>query len=85
MDKDMDKDMKRARRRAEVERLRKARCKYWGYYTEEMSEKRLGIVINTPKVCNCWMCSKPRKHTLSIAEIREQQLGLQDFDLDSNE
>ncbi len=81
----MDKDRKRALRRAEVERLKRARCKYWGHYTEEMSERHLGIVVNTPKVCNCWMCSKPKKHTTSIAEIREQQLGLQEFDLDYKE
>jgi hypothetical protein len=81
----MDKDTKRAERRAEVERIKKKRCNYWGFYNEEMSEKRLGIVSQTPKTCNCWMCSKPRKHTLSIAEIRQQQSGLQEFDLDSNE
>lgn len=77
--------MKRAQRRAEVERLKAKRCTYWGHYKEEMSEKHLGMVVNTPKPCGCWMCSKPRKHTSSIAEIREQQSGLQDFDLDSKE
>jgi hypothetical protein len=81
----MDKDRKRAERRAEVERLKKARCSYWGHYGEEMSEKHLGVVVNTPKICSCWMCSKPRKHTLSIAEIRAFQPKLQEFDLDSNE
>ena len=85
MEKRMDKDRKRAERRAEVERLKKARCSYWGYYKEEMSEKHIGMVVNTPKPCACWKCSKPHKHTLSIAEIREQQTGLQEFDLDSNE
>lgn len=74
----MEKNKKRAERRAEVERLKKQRCKYWGYYNEEMSERRLGIVVNTPKICDCWMCSKPRKHTLSIQEIRDYQPKLQE-------
>ncbi len=81
----MDKDMKRAVRRAEIERLKWKRRNYWGHYREEMSEKHIGMAVATPKVCSCWMCSKPRKHTLSIAEIRAFQPKLQEFDLDSNE
>ncbi len=83
----MDKDKKRAERRAENERLKRQRCRYWGYawMVEEMSERFLGMVLATPKPCNCWMCSKPRKHTMSIQEIREFQPKLHEFDLDSKE
>ncbi len=82
----MDKDMKRAERRSIIKWLKLKRSKFWGWPKEEpMSQRLVGIATDTPKPCNCWMCSKPKKHTLSIAEIREMQPGLQEFDLDSEE
>lgn len=63
------------------ERLRKKRIKYYGGI--DPTSKFAGIVAETPKVCNCWMCSKPRKHTLTLQEIRQFQPKLQDLEISS--
>lgn len=69
---------KRAQRIHHRERLKQKRRKYtvnynWADLKESTNERWLGIIVDTPKPCNCWMCSKPKKHTASIAEIRETQ------------
>ncbi len=60
----MEEVNKRAQRIHHKERLKAKRIKY--------NNNWVGV-IDTPKPCNCWMCSKPKKHTASIAEIRETQ------------
>jgi hypothetical protein len=71
----------RALRRHHLTRVKHNRKTYWGFNTTDhpMSERRLGIVASTPKPCGCAACSKPRKHTSTIQELRQQQSGLQEF------
>lgn len=76
----------RAVRRHHLSRVKHNRQTYWGFKPtqEPMSDRTLGIVASTPKPCNCQMCSKPRKHTASIQELRQQQPGLQDFSMSAD-
>lgn len=58
---------KRAVRRHHQERLKKRRKHYWGYDStgirpNNMDEKQLGLVANTPCPCSCFGCGNPRKH-----------------------
>lgn len=73
----------RALRRHHLSRVKHNRQTYWGVNPTEkpMSDRMLGMVASTPKACNCQMCSKPRKHTTSIQELRQQQPGLQDLSM----
>jgi len=57
----------RAQRRHDRARLKKKRQTHWGYgkqgwrqYTE-MSPAVLGMVVNTPTPCSCYMCGNPRR------------------------
>jgi len=48
-------------------RLKNKRKTYWG---GGLSNQMLGKLINTPKVCSCWMCGNARKiYGKSIKEI----------------
>lgn len=63
----MEKSRKRALRRHENQRLKNKRSKYYSYTwieieTEDQKAKRLGIILNTARMCSCWMCGNPRKH-----------------------
>jgi len=49
----------RAYRRAQTERIKRARRKWWG---RTLSPKELGEVAKTPTPCSCYMCGNPRKH-----------------------
>lgn len=71
---------KRAKRIHHKERLRKKRIKYWGGI-DPTDKRRIGIAVNTPTVCNCWMCSNPR--TPSIQELSQSQPKLQDLEIPS--
>jgi hypothetical protein len=56
----------RSERRAHIERLKKKRRFYWGkdlhHINNELDPGRqLGMVVDTPKPCSCWMCSNPRR------------------------
>lgn len=56
---------KRAQRRHHYQRLKSKRKNYWnhGYNTYETTEEVLsGKVVDTPKVCSCYMCGNPRKY-----------------------
>lgn len=68
------KDTKRAQRIAEKERLKKARKNYWGN-DRQLSDRHLGMVVSTPKVCSCWMCGNPRKKLgeATVQELRSIQ------------
>ncbi len=73
MGKHMEEVNKRAQRIHHKERLKAKRIKYMINYGRDKDDKFVKMSIDTPKPCNCWMCSKPKKHTASIAEIRETQ------------
>lgn len=106
------KDMKRAIRRAHIDRLKKARAGYWGYDRIKafenritgtpviyergqgaMDDRRLGIVVSTPKSCSCWMCGNPRrfytdrKSGLTLKEVahREVERKIDYVDLGSDD
>ncbi len=50
---------KRASRRHHRARLKKKRQYYRG---RRLTDAALGIVVNTPTLCSCWMCGNPRKY-----------------------
>lgn len=65
---------KRATRIHHRERLKKNRKKYWG---GNLSDKHNGMVIDTPKICSCWMCGNARKiYGKSLKEIGANQKEL---------
>ena len=66
----MEKNMKRSIRRSHITRLRNTRKHYWGDSNSNKGCKRMGIVVNTPCVCSCYMCCNPRKHN----EITQQEI-----------
>lgn len=49
------------RNRIRNKRLRQIRA-WWIRRYEDISEKFLGKMIDTPNPCTCWMCENPRKH-----------------------
>ncbi len=52
---------KRALRRYHYQRLKNKRIRqnYWGH---DKNVAQLGISVDTPKPCSCWMCGNPRKY-----------------------
>lgn len=68
--------MPRAVRRHHRQRLSKKRRFHWGLDMSLESEKRRGMIINTPTPCSCHGCGNPRKykdspyHGLTMQEIR---------------
>lgn len=63
---------KNAKRRHHIERIKNKRKSYW-YKDFKLGPKQLGIVLKTPKLCGCWMCSNQRKHFGdSIQEIKQR-------------
>ena len=52
----------RAIRRHHYERLKRKRIRDNHWYHGVLSERWLGISINTPTPCSCWMCGNPRKY-----------------------
>lgn len=79
----------RALRRHHIERLKKYRQKYWGYWRwadgSKMSDRQKGVVVNTPKPCSCWMCCNPRRLNgeRTMQEQRANQRRLQETDCTS--
>lgn len=69
------KDMKRADRRHHIARLKETRKHYFvvTWWSEEYRGKRLGIVVQHPKMCSCMGCGNPRKWfgDRTIAELRD--------------
>lgn len=60
----MFKSTKRAQRRHHYQRLKERRVKrkYWCFHSDsQLSKRHLGVAVNTPKICSCWMCGNPRK------------------------
>jgi hypothetical protein len=52
--------MKRAIRRHHRERLKRNRKSIWGY--EDKTPLQLGVAVDTPKRCSCFMCGNERKY-----------------------
>ncbi len=66
--------MKRAIRRHHIERLKAKRIKE-DYWCDKMDNPRLlGICVNTPHPCSCYVCGNPRKH-FNEKTIQEKRLG----------
>jgi hypothetical protein len=61
---------KRAIRRHHYQRLKRKRKNYW---YRNLSDRHLGIVVNTPRVCSCPLCGNPRRHwnEMTVQERRE--------------
>jgi len=57
----MIKKYSRAQRRHDRERLKKKRSTYWDY-TWYLENNSLGIMLNTPARCSCYMCGNPRRY-----------------------
>ena len=72
-------------RRHQYNRLKAKRIKqrYWGRGYEgfyDWCQSTLGIAVNTPKVCSCYMCGNPRKHwkQVSFKELKFKEVFLED-------
>lgn len=59
----MEKDRKRAIRRHHIARLKNTRKHYFvvNWWSDEHAARRLGIVVQYPKMCSCHMCGNARK------------------------
>ena len=54
------KNTSRAVRRHHQQRLKRARKHYWGNFASD-SSKTLGMCVNTPCLCSCYLCGHQRK------------------------
>lgn len=72
----------RALRRHHQARLKKARRFLWGPRRDLHSEpgRAIGIAIDTPKPCSCWMCGNPRRYfgERSLQELRADEAARSD-------
>jgi len=77
----------RSVRQHHLARVKHNRQFYWGAGREgkPLTGKALGKVANTTKVVAGARYSKPRKHTPTIQEIRQQQRALHEFSLAAHE
>lgn len=68
------KDNKRAVRRSHIKRLRTNRKSYWSNWG--LTERFLGMLTHTAKICSCWMCGNPRKYyrKKSLKELSFEEL-----------
>ena len=71
------KSMKRAQRRREVARLKKARQFYFGRDLSGLPAQ-LGKVVHTAKVCSCWMCGHVRRWVGSTLQEKRQQMAFRE-------
>lgn len=81
------KDMSRAYRRFQIERLKKNRKNYYGagrIYAGEpvyvLSARSLAMAVNNPAACSCLTCGNPRR--LNGLSIQEKRLFQRLFDTD---
>jgi hypothetical protein len=71
----------RALRRHHLARLKKARRWHWGRDLGQ-EPRTLGLAVNTPCICSCWMC-RPRKHAgPTVQERRAPRLVATDLPAD---
>ena len=68
-------EMKRALRRQQVKRIKKARQKYWG---RNLGGRELGKALHTPRLCSCFLCSNKRKWNGKTIQER-RQMGVDEF------
>lgn len=66
--------MKRALRRHHRNRLKSKRINL-NYWCKDKDDRLLGISINTPCPCSCFMCGNPRKY---YNEVTRQEKRCQD-------
>lgn len=67
----------RAERRFQTSRLKAKRKNYYGNKNFNQSPKFLGKVVNTPKMCSCFMCGNARKYYgnagISLKELSDKE------------
>ena len=52
----------RSIRRHHVDRLKSSRRYFWGHKRDLSQDARaIGMVVNTPNPCSCYMCGNPRR------------------------
>jgi len=59
----------RSERRHQVERLKAKRRFHWGRDLRE-DDRALGMAVQTPCSCNCWLCSPRRRGERLAKEVR---------------
>ena len=70
-----------AENRKHLARLRRKRAQY---NMCKEGEVAVGKITTTPKQCNCWMCSNPRKlEGKSIQEIKQEQRYVDQYEPNS--
>lgn len=74
------KNMQRALRRHHMERLKRKRKKQL-YYTRlfidcysDITERDVGMFVNTPCMCSCWICGNQRKRRGPTLQERRCQV-----------
>ncbi len=66
------KSYKRALRIHHRERLKKSRRYYWGTRSEPLTERQIGMLVNTAALCSCWMCRNCR-HVFNEPTMQERK------------
>ena len=70
-----------AENRKHLARIRRKRAQYNMCNEGEVA---VGKITTTPKQCNCWMCSNPRKlEGKSIQEIKQEQRYVDQYESNS--
>jgi hypothetical protein len=54
-----EKEGGRAENRHHLERLREKRKEYCGGWPKQ-DPRAMGRILQTPRICTCWMCKRPR-------------------------
>lgn len=80
------KKLARALRRHHAERLKNARKSYWGRiwgsaYYEPLTNRQLGMLLNTPHLCSGLCCGNPRRWLgeRTVQELRFSQHPLSEL------
>ena len=65
-------------------RIKKKRNSYWGLLSlasdnDYRLEKRIGMLLHTPKNCSCYMCGNPRRFWKGKDKITMQERKFEDF------
>ena len=68
-----------AERRHHRERLKSRRKHYWYGDDKDLTDKHLGMLVNTTKPCSCWMCRNPRRALKGKDKVTMQELKATDI------
>jgi hypothetical protein len=73
----------RALRRHHRKRLQKARAGYWGMKRwagifGPPEPRQMGMVVDTPTPCSCWMCGNPRRYGSGRSLTMQEQRAAAD-------